>query len=694
MESHDAVGPAPGQTLTTQDLVPRVRRRRLDDLLGRAPDGFVLVDAVGRVREWSTAAEQLLHLGRRDALDAAARDLIIEHGRREFDRTWAELARGSAGASAIVVVETHGHTRAVHVSAVPIQADGRFAGVVATLRAARTGSSAPSAPPAPGTEDVHAVTAVGPVERPQWPELRERLALPVAPGTRRAVCALEIDALPLVTQAYGGDAAQAVRAELVRRVSGGDGPAAAAGRWYGETLVWVLDAADPARVLEELSHVALEAAREPFAIDGDLLRLPASVGLASGTSTADGGLLASVMGALEAAKSSNRDRVVWSAHASAAASAPDDGTALARGIENGELRLHFQPIIELAGDTLDGVEALVRWQRPDAALLHPASFVEIAERTGDILALGTWVTRAACAAAVALRPGGATPFSMSINVSAVQLADPGLVRLISAALDESHCPPESLIVEITETAVLEDLGEAVATLSALKDLGVRIDLDDFGTGYSSLAYLRAFPVDRIKIDHSFVSGLGTNHADTTIVASTIALAHAMGVLVVAEGVETTAQLDLLRHLGCDYVQGYLVSRPVDAQAFAAWRTNRPDAPAADVPRQNSPATPRAAATVGRESTADRRERIADQRETLADQRDALADEREHRADERDHRVVEVGADTSDSARLERGEAALGRARDATARSRAREALPHGRGGARSAPPGQTRPPAH
>ena len=489
--------------------------------------------------------------------------------------------------------------------------------------------------------------------------LLERLAEPVREGWHRGVAALEIDALGLVNEAYGPGIGDGVPRELARRFNTLTGTTYL-GRWRKDVFVWVLDAPDAAANLAELSHRVLARLHEPFEVGGDRLQLTTRMGLATDPAVPVADLLPAAMDALRAAKDAGRDHVVWYSDTMhprhpRAAQLSDD---LQHGIENGELRLHYQPIMDLTRDTVVGVEALVRWDRPGIGLLSPASFIEVAERTGQIIALGAWVARTACAAAVALQPHDETTLSVSMNVSARQLGDPGLVEMLKRALRDTGCPPSALTVEITETALLDDLEGAAVTLGAIKALGVRLDLDDFGTGYSSLLYLKHFPVDRIKIDQSFVAGLGSNHTDTTIVASTIALAHAVGIQAVAEGVETLAQLEMLRRMGCDYMQGYLLSHPLEADALTRWLTTR-DAQAlavrgggaADPPvdpdratdrvrhrvanRRARQADQRDAVADGRDSTADQRDVVADGRDSTADQRDAVADLRDQAADRRE-----------------------------------------------------------
>ncbi|MCW2601536.1 MAG: diguanylate cyclase [Frankiales bacterium] len=243
---------------------------------------------------------------------------------------------------------------------------------------------------------------------------------------------------------------------------------------------------------------------------------------------------------------------------------------LQHSIERDELRLHFQPIVGLSDNQLIGVEALVRWERPGVGLLGPADFLDASERTGQIVPLGQWVTQEACHTAADLEQLDSGPHSMSINLSARQLGEPGVVEMLQEAIKDNGCSPASIVIEVTETAAWGNLDEATTTLESIKALGVNLALDDFGTGYSTLAQLKQFPVDRIKIDQSFVSGLGVDADDTAIVASTISLAHSLGVQTVGEGVETEGQLAILRQLGCDFAQGFLLSRPLTPEQLHAW----------------------------------------------------------------------------------------------------------------------------
>jgi EAL domain-containing protein (putative c-di-GMP-specific phosphodiesterase class I) len=239
-------------------------------------------------------------------------------------------------------------------------------------------------------------------------------------------------------------------------------------------------------------------------------------------------------------------------------------TALRRAIERDELRVHYQPEVELETGRVVGVEALVRWAHPERGLVAPGEFIPVAEDTGLIAPIGEWVLREACRQArVWQGEYGDAPIRMAVNLSGRQLAREGLRDTVANALADADLSPELLCLEITESALAEDPAAARETLRSLKRLGVCLAIDDFGVGFSSLSQIRQLPpVDVIKIDRSFVSGLGRNREDEAIVASVISLARALEVETIGEGVETAEHARALRELGCDHAQGFLFSRPV------------------------------------------------------------------------------------------------------------------------------------
>ncbi|MFJ6002301.1 putative bifunctional diguanylate cyclase/phosphodiesterase [Arthrobacter sp. NPDC092385] len=248
---------------------------------------------------------------------------------------------------------------------------------------------------------------------------------------------------------------------------------------------------------------------------------------------------------------------------------------LRHGIEAGQLRVHYQPRINVATGVISGVEALVRWEHPTRGLLQPIDFIDLAEESGLIRDLGARVLDEAIRQGTQWSRLAAvhTPVEIAVNLSARQLIDPQLIGMVEAALARYDFEPNLLTLEITETALMDNPAEAFTVLTALKALGVGLAIDDFGTGYASLTYLKDFPIDELKIDRSFVSGLGSNDGDSAIVASCIQLAHAVGIRAVAEGVETDGQRSTLLSMGCDLAQGYHYSRPLSPEHLTNWITS-------------------------------------------------------------------------------------------------------------------------
>jgi diguanylate cyclase (GGDEF)-like protein/PAS domain S-box-containing protein len=257
-------------------------------------------------------------------------------------------------------------------------------------------------------------------------------------------------------------------------------------------------------------------------------------------------------------------------------------SALRDALSESQLRLLFQPIVRIPDGGLIGCEALLRWERPGFGTVQPGDFIPLAEESGLIVPIGAWVLSEACRQALPLLAlAGNRPFVLSVNLSARQLNEPALVETVRSALAETGFPARRLCLEITESALMSDPPAALPILADLKSLGVRVAIDDFGTGYSSLSYLKRFPVDVLKIDRSFIEGIASDPDDEAIAKAVIALAHSMRLDVVAEGIETTEQLEALHHLGCGRGQGFLFGRPEPcADLAAALATNTPPAPSA------------------------------------------------------------------------------------------------------------------
>jgi EAL domain-containing protein (putative c-di-GMP-specific phosphodiesterase class I) len=238
-------------------------------------------------------------------------------------------------------------------------------------------------------------------------------------------------------------------------------------------------------------------------------------------------------------------------------------TDLRAAVLTESLTLHYQAQVDLLSGQMVGAEALVRWHRPGHGTVLPETFISLAEDTGLIVPIGNWVLREACRCAT----GWPENIGIAVNVSPVQFQHPGLYEAVRDALKDSSIAPERLELEITEGVLLQDTKQTLATLLRLQQLGVKLAMDDFGTGYSSLSYLQKFRFDKVKIDRSFITNMGSDQNATAIVRAVVSIGVALGVAVIAEGVETTEQANMLRGEGCLEGQGYLYSRPIPAEEF-------------------------------------------------------------------------------------------------------------------------------
>jgi EAL domain-containing protein (putative c-di-GMP-specific phosphodiesterase class I) len=249
-------------------------------------------------------------------------------------------------------------------------------------------------------------------------------------------------------------------------------------------------------------------------------------------------------------------------------------TSLRRALERGEFLLHYQPVVRLATGEVTGVEALVRWMHPVKGLLLPSAFLPVAMDAGLMDELGRWVLRTACTQAGAWNREGLPPLRLSVNLSAQELVRPELSELVREALETSGLEPAHLELEITEEFLIEQPDVALRVMKAVRDLGVAFSIDDFGTGYSSLSQLRRLPVDRLKLDQSFLRRIPGDAGDEAIARAVVALGHSLGLPVVAEGIEREEQIPVLAAGGCDEGQGFLLSQPVPAERVPELRRSR------------------------------------------------------------------------------------------------------------------------
>ncbi len=317
---------------------------------------------------------------------------------------------------------------------------------------------------------------------------------------------------------------------------------------------------------------------EPFDLDGHQVQVNLSLGVALYPRDGTDGetLMRNADTALNAAKRAGRQtfRFFEPRMNEELARFIQTRDALGAALERRKFVLHYQPRVALDTGRVVGVEALVRWQRPEVGLVMPGDFIDVAEESGLIVPLGTWVLREACRQAVAWRQAGWPDLVMAVNLSTVQFRRGGIEAEVLAALEASGLPAAALELELTESILLECAAEVLATVSAWKAAGIQLLIDDFGTGYSSLAYLKRFPVDKLKIDRSFITGMADHAADRAIVQAILDMAGGLKLRTTAEGVEDATQARQLRLMGCDEAQGYLYSPPLAAEDLEHWWRGR------------------------------------------------------------------------------------------------------------------------
>ncbi len=321
----------------------------------------------------------------------------------------------------------------------------------------------------------------------------------------------------------------------------------------------------------EIAHRIRESLASPFEVEGHELFINASIGISlyPGDGRDSQTLLKNATAALYRARQQGGDgyQFYTSDMNATALRRLTLENRLRRAAERGELSVHYQPKIDMESKRMVGMEALARWQSPELGSVSPAEFIPLAEDSGLILPVGEWILRTACAQNRLWQDGGLGWLRVAVNLSARQFREKNLSAKIFRILGETGLDPRHLELELTESSIMEDAGYAVKTLGELREMGVEISVDDFGTGYSSLGYLKRLPIDTLKIDQSFVREVTTAPDSAAIVQAIIAMAHNLGLNVVAEGVETEEQLRFLHFLGCDEWQGYLCSRPLHAEAF-------------------------------------------------------------------------------------------------------------------------------
>jgi diguanylate cyclase (GGDEF)-like protein len=402
---------------------------------------------------------------------------------------------------------------------------------------------------------------------------------PIRTDVVTAVLFIDLDDFKIVNDTQGHAAGDALLVAVTERISrlvrdtdlmarlGGD-----------EFAILTSDSPDLKRSRAMAERLVTEL-RAPYLIGDRTVTVTASIGIASGRDAVDAAaeIVRNADVAMYMAKANGKAgfAVFDPGMHAAIRDRHELGAALQQAVELHQLRLVYQPIVDLDSGALEGIEALVRWEHPERGLISPGQFIEIAEENGSILPIGHWVLREACRQTGTWRSEGRTPASMflSVNVSAREVQQPGFVNGVRDTLHEAGVEAARLILEITETALLKATPTTISTLGELRDLGVRIVIDDFGTGYFSLSHLRQFPVDALKIAKEFVQDIDEASKSSALAGAIVAMSRSLGIETVAEGIETAEQADRMRRLGCGFGQGYAFARPmVETELLAEFGT--------------------------------------------------------------------------------------------------------------------------
>ena len=545
-------------------------------LIQNASDVIVVVDALGRISYATPSLERALGRPLTTVLGSPLSDLLGSEDVAGAKKMLAALALRPPGAQAVADWHLHlddGSDVSFEVLSSNLLTDPSVAGTVLTMRDVTDRRALEEQLKHQAFHD----SLTGLANRTLFQDRSEHaLARLSRLPTTTAMLMLDLDDFKIVNDARGHGAGDELLVQVARRLEDALRDGSTVARFGGDEFAILIEDLPDADAAEAVAARALLLFEQPFLVQGEQLTVRASAGLVVtdglAVSMSPIELLRCADIALYAAKDSGKGNVVryyddLSARMMAQLALRGE---LRQALDSGQFLLHYQPIVSIETGGLVGVEALVRWQHPVRGLLQPAEFIGTAEEAGLIVELGGWVLDRACAQARTWADMGFTDVAMSVNVSGRQLEDSGFVEEVRSALLRSGTPAEALVVELTESVLVSDDSVVRQHLVELKNVGVRIALDDFGTGYSCLAYLADLPIDSIKVDKSFVDGLGTLDADRgALAAVVVSLAHTLRLEVIAEGIERVAQSDELWSLGCLLGQGFLYSKPVSADEISA-----------------------------------------------------------------------------------------------------------------------------
>jgi diguanylate cyclase (GGDEF)-like protein/PAS domain S-box-containing protein len=531
----------------------------------------IATDLEGKVLYWNRAAEEIYGWSSGEALGRRARNLTVpKESLDKAEEVSSELRAGRTWSGEVLLKRKDGSIVPVFVTVTPLFDDrGDLAGMIGVSSdiSERKALEAElerraSHDPLTGLPNRHAF-----VER--LGQALQRTRRGQNSRNKVGVLFMDLDGFKTINDSLGHEAGDRLLVAVAERLRNRLRNEDVLARFGGDEFAVLLeDTAGTSEAIRVAQRIA-EDLREPFTVDDFQVSVNTSIGISLGTAQANDnpeGMLREADSAMYRAKEQGPGRyaVFDPAMQARAQERLELEAELRRALEREEFVLYYQPEVSLHDGKMVGFEALLRWQHPQRGLLRPAAFMPVAEETDLIVPIGGWVLEEACAQAKRWeeeRPL-ASPMTMEINLSSKQLRRQGLVRTVEEALMRADLEAHTLALDMTETVLIRVSEDNTQALDALKELGVRLGLDDFGTGYSSLSYLKRFPVDRVKVDKSFVKGLGENATDTALVRMIIDLCHTLGVEIVAEGIETSEQSALLRDMGCDLGQGYYFARPL------------------------------------------------------------------------------------------------------------------------------------
>ncbi|HXE36829.1 MAG TPA: EAL domain-containing protein [Azonexus sp.] len=553
----------------------RASERRKAAIVGSAFDSIISFDANGRIIDFNPAAEQMFGRERRQVIGHDLAELILPDNRREAFRQSLEHCRkppecaASGQREEITALRADGREFPVEMAVTFIAVDDSpFFTVYLRDLTERKAYEA---------KIEYLATHDALTDLANRNLLKDRLEQAIAQLGRRqdqaiAVLFIGIERFKFINDSMGHSFGDALIREIAGRLQHSVHEGDTVARQSGDEFVIVM-AGLKNGVQEALRGASeiLAMFMQPFAVDGHAIHLACSIGISLYPN--DGKdvemLLANADAAMHRAKAAGGGTVQFYTRdlSAFAAERVKLENALWGGLEKGEFSVYYQPQVRVTDGTIVGAEALIRWQHPELGMIHPARFIALAEETGLIGPIGEWVLETANAQNRVWQREGFPGFRMAVNVSTRQFRQGGILHSLESLLAAHELAPDSLELEVTESSLMEDMDESIRILNELRALGASISLDDFGTGYSSLAYLRRLPVDRLKIDQSFVHEMEADEQKKTMVREIIHLSQAFDLSIIAEGVETHGELAFLSDHGCHEYQGYLFSKPLPANDF-------------------------------------------------------------------------------------------------------------------------------